>query len=69
MNKIVGHVDERREFKHVMIENDYIAEFRKNVEKREKMEEKKKKLAESKNYDKEQDMEKKETHWEEIKNR
>lgn len=69
MNKIVGHVDERREFKHVMVENDYIAEFRKNVEKREKMEEKKKKLAESKNYDKDQIQEKKDTHWEEIKNR
>ena len=69
MDKLVGHVEEKREFKHVMVENDYMAEFRKNVEKREKMEEKKKKLAESKNYDKDQDKEKKVLHWEEIKGR
>ena len=69
MDKLVGHVEEKREFKHVMVENDYMAEFRKNVEKREKMEEKKKKLAEAKNYDKDQDREKKELHWEEIKGR
>ena len=69
MDKLVGHVEEKREFKHVMVENDYMSEFRKNVEKREKMEEKKKKLAESKNYDKDQDKEKKILHWEEIKGR
>ena len=34
MDKLVGHVEEKREFKHVMVENDYMAEFRKNVEKR-----------------------------------
>lgn len=69
MDKLVGHVEEKREFKHVMVENDYMSEFRKNVEKREKMEEKKKKLAEAKNYDKDQDREKKLLHWEEIKGR
>lgn len=69
MDKLVGHVEEKREFKHVMVENDYMSEFRKNVEKREKMEEKKKKLAEAKNYDKDQDKEKKVLHWEEIKGR
>ena len=69
MDKLVGHVEEKREFKHVMVENDYMSEFRKNVEKREKMEEKKKKLAEAKNYDKDQDREKKVLHWEEIKGR
>ena len=59
MKELNGAVEPRREFKHVQIESDYIAEFEKNVRKREKMEEKKKKLAEAKNYDNEQDDEKK----------
>ena len=69
MKKIIENVAEKRELKHAMIENDYMAEFRKNVEKREKMEEKKKKAAEAKNYEQEHALEKKEMHWEEIRNR
>ena len=59
MTEITGKVEEKREGKHIQVENDYISEFEKNVRKREKMEEKKKKLAEAKNYDTEQDHEKK----------
>ena len=59
MIEITEKVEEKREFKHIQIENEYMAEFEKNVVKRQKMEEKKKKLAEAKNYDTEQDAEKK----------
>lgn len=59
MVEITEKVEEKREFKHVQIENEFMSEFEKNVKKREKMEEKKKKLAEAKNYDTEQDAEKK----------
>jgi len=51
MEKLTGRVVEKLEFKSQKIENDYISEFAKNVTKREKMEEKKKKLAEAKNFD------------------
>ena len=63
MKKIIENVSEKRELKHAMVENDYMTEFRKNVEKREKMEEKKKKAAEARNYELEHAQEKKEMHW------
>ena len=69
MKKFIENVAEKRELKHAMIENDYMAEFRKNVEKREKMEEKKKKAAEARNYEQEHAQEKKEMHWQEIRDR
>ena len=59
MKEITEQVEEKREFKHIQIENEFMSEFEKNVMKRGKMEEKKKKLAEAKNYDTEQDAEKK----------
>lgn len=59
MEKLTNRVDEKRDFKSTKLENDYISEFAKNVTKREKMEDKKKKLAEAKNLDNEDFQEKK----------
>ena len=59
MKEITCRVEEKRDFKYQKLENDYISEFAKNVTKREKIEEKKKKLAEAKNFDKEADEERK----------
>jgi adenylyl- and sulfurtransferase ThiI len=39
IKELTGRVEEKRDFKSQKIENDYIAEFTKNVTKREKMEE------------------------------
>lgn len=44
MKEITEQVEEKREFKHLQIENEFMSEFEKNVMKRGKMEEKKKKL-------------------------
>lgn len=59
MEKLTNRVEEKRDFKSTKLENDYISEFAKNVTKREKMEDKKKKLAEAKNLDNEDFQEKK----------
>lgn len=69
MNELTNRVDEKLEYKVQKAENDYIAEFAKNVDKRKKMEDKKKKLVEEKNLDAEAYQEKKFEKWQGIQSR
>jgi len=69
MNELTNRVDEKLEYKVQKAENDYIAEFAKNVDKRKKMEDKKKKLVEEKNLDAEAYQERKIEKWQGIQGR
>ena len=69
MNELTNRVDEKLEYKVQKAENDYIAEFAKNVDKRKKMEDKKKKLIEEKNLDAEAYQERKIEKWQGIQSR
>lgn len=69
MNELTNRVDEKLEYKVQKAENDYIAEFAKNVDKRKKMEDKKKKLVEEKNLDAEAYQERKIEKWQGIQSR
>ena len=69
MNELTNRVDEKLEYKVQKAENDYIAEFAKNVDKRKKMEDKKKKLVEEKNLDAEAYQERKIEKWQGMQGR
>ena len=69
MNELTNRVDEKLEYKVQKAENDYIAEFAKNVDKRKKMEDKKKKLVQAKNLDAEAYQERKIEKWQGIQSR